>query len=281
MNNNNNSNLNYLNKSKKFFKSIKNVKLSIILLLVVIISIVIYYVVSVYNDIKDKKALSPMIIGSPINAFPENPIIINAEQLPISKTGMKFSMNMWIYISNWDWGFDKEKFIINRQDVANNNLFYIKLDSVNNSIISGIKTSANSSFENLEECKIQNFPLQKWVNYSYVLNNRTANIYIDGKLINSCELKGIPNLNDIYSTNMILFNNKGYYGQLSKFQYFADSLVNNDITLIYKEGPFISKSAQTNFLDDEVDNQYKDYIKNLQDNNNNDNFLKIIGVQKN
>jgi uncharacterized protein YqkB len=259
------------------------------IVLIIIIIILIYYGVTIKTKINNAKENAPMVIGSPVDAF-NNSIIILPKKIPISNNGLEFSLNMWIYISNWDWKFDEEKNIINRTTINNEtpgvdiigdqDNFYLKLDSTNNSLISGIKTSYSQNNGLLEECIVKNIPIQKWINYVYVLNNRMTNTYLNGELVNSCALKGIPNMNIMYKSNLVIFKNNGYYGQLGKFQYFAEALSNEEVNQIYKNGPFTSKSSQSNFLNEEVSNQYEDYLKNLKENSNGD-LLNIIGITRN
>lgn len=290
----NNSKLNKLSEAtQKTMVNLINVKnhpyIAIGGVTLIILIIIIYVIVTMKNKIDDKKTKSPMVVGSPINAFPENPIIISGTELPVSNNGLEFSLNMWIYVSNWDWKFDQYKYIINRSItddatlIGSEDAFCVKFDRTKNALISEIKTSYinNENEDNtLEKCIIKNIPIQKWINYCYVLNNRTANTYINGELVNSCALKGIPNVNSIYTSNLVLLKDNGYYGQFAKFQYFSEALSHDEINLIYKDGPYVSKSSETNFLDKEVNDQYDSYLKNLKENENGD-FFKITGITRN
>ena len=95
---------------------------------------------------------------------------------------------------------------------------------------------------------IQNIPLLAWVHITYVLNNRTVDIYINGKLERSCALKGIPTItNDpVYITTGS--PQAGYYGKIGKTQYFTTALLPNDVANLYQQGPLGTSQYQIQFF---------------------------------
>ena len=86
-----------------------------------------------------------------------------------------------------------------------------------------------------EGCDVKNIPLQKWVHIGYVLNNRTVDLYLNGKLERSCVLRGVPKLNE----DKVHFGlNGGFFGKLSNVVYYRKALNPDQIYSIYSGGPY-------------------------------------------
>jgi hypothetical protein len=110
--------------------------------------------------------------------------------------------------------------------------------------------TSTSAPEQVESCDIQNIPLMAWVHIVYVLNNRTVDIYINGKLERSCALRGIPTItNDpVYITTGS--PQAGFYGKMGKTQYFTNALLPNDVANLYQQGPLGTTQYQIQFFKD-------------------------------
>ena len=92
---------------------------------------------------------------------------------------------------------------------------------------------------------IDSIPLQRWFNLSLVLNDRILHLYLDGKLIKSVEIPGIP----IHQGNKVYVNlDGGFKGNVSDLIYHNTALSANEIYSQYRYG---------------ISNQYyKDYTNN-------------------
>jgi hypothetical protein len=83
-------------------------------------------------------------------------------------------------------------------------------------------------------CGVGNIPIQKWTNLVISVYGRTLDIYIDGKLVRTCLLPGVANVNEnksVYVTPM-----GGFDGWTSRFQYYSDSLNPQQVWNIYSKG---------------------------------------------
>jgi hypothetical protein len=83
-------------------------------------------------------------------------------------------------------------------------------------------------------CKVSNVPIQKWVNLTVSVYGRSLDVYIDGKLVKTCLLPGVANVNnnsDIYVTPT-----GGFNGWTSRFQYYPNSLNPQEAYDIYVKG---------------------------------------------
>ena len=88
-----------------------------------------------------------------------------------------------------------------------------------------------------DECTIKNIPIQKWSHLVFSVYNNNIEIYLDGKLTQTCALKGypVPNL-----FNMHVCPNGGFNGYISNIEYSDMSLPIDTIYSIYKAGPKLS-----------------------------------------
>ena len=175
---------------------------------------------------------APMLINEPINSFDPN-LSKSSKRLPDASEGMAFTYNFWMYIADWQFNFGKEKTIFVKGTPGNpqNQAPGVFLAPKSNILEVRMVTYADPMGE---ACSVDNIPLQKWVNVSVVLNNRTLDIYIDGKLERSCVLRGVPRLN---KNDLTFANPDTFYGQLSRFQYFNRAITPDEVHQIYTRGP--------------------------------------------
>jgi hypothetical protein len=97
-----------------------------------------------------------------------------------------------------------------------------------NSSISGAAVS------NINTCLIENVPIQKWVNVIISLYGRTLDVYLDGKLVRTCILPGVPRINN--DADIHVTNNGGFSGWTSTFKYWSNASNPQEAYNIYKDG---------------------------------------------
>jgi len=90
-------------------------------------------------------------------------------------------------------------------------------------------------------CDIENIPLQRWVMITAVLWNKTFDVYINGKLVRSCILPGLP-LHDKDKLEKLYVgggNNatNNYTGHVSRVRYFNHAITAEEVLKLYKKGP--------------------------------------------
>jgi len=91
--------------------------------------------------------------------------------------------------------------------------------------------AANTS---VNVCKIENVPIQKWVNIIVSLYGLTLDIYLDGKLVRTCVLPGVPRINNARDINVT--NKGGFSGWTTNFKYWSDASNPQEAYNIYKAG---------------------------------------------
>ena len=204
--------------------SILYILLAIIFLIVLIIIIVIL----VKRAKKNKENVS-VLLDSPTDAFD-----LKDKSYPVknSDEGLEFSYSVWIYVQDWTQGW-KNIFVKGTSGAGSNSArapgLWLYPDT--NALHARINTFASPN----EGCDIKNIPLQKWVHIAYVLNNRTVDIYIDGKLERSCVLRGVPKLND---EPVRVCDNGGFFGKISNLVYFRYAMKPDEVYKIYASGPY-------------------------------------------
>ena len=234
-------------------KSSPIVKVLFFLVLLTFISFLIYVIYVAVKASQAVSANSPVIVNDVIDAYIARP----GFSLPQVTNGMGQTFSTWIYIKDWNYRFGQYKNILWKGNppkssttkktpaIANIHCPSLWLYPLTNSLKVITTTSAP---EQVESCDIQNIPLMTWVHVVYVLNNRTVDIYINGKLERSCALRGIPVItNDpVYLTTGA--PQAGFYGKLGKTQYFTKSLLPNQVSNIYQKGPLGSTNYQVQFF---------------------------------
>jgi len=83
-------------------------------------------------------------------------------------------------------------------------------------------------------CKIENVPIQKWVNVIISLFGLTLDIYLDGKLVRTCVMPGVPQINNAADINVT--NKGGFSGWTTNFKYWSDASNPQEVYNIYKAG---------------------------------------------
>jgi len=216
--------------------SVFNKQMGFILLAILAVAIIVIVIVVIVNNNKNKNNKN-IIIDTPVNAFglKDNKFTVKNSEL-----GLEFSYSVWIYIQDWTHGW-KNIFVKGSgspgsstpDQPASSQLrapgLWLYPDT--NSLHARINTYASPN----EGCDIKNIPLQKWVHIAYVLNNRTVDMYIDGKLERSCVLRGVPKLND---SDLVVCDNNGFFGKISNLVYYKYALKPEDVHNIYSDGPY-------------------------------------------
>jgi hypothetical protein len=87
---------------------------------------------------------------------------------------------------------------------------------------------------NVSTCEIDNIPIQNWVNVIVSLYNRTLDIYLNGKLVRTCVLPGVPKVNN--DAPVFVTPGGGFSGWTSTFKYWANASNPQEAYNIYKDG---------------------------------------------
>ena len=147
--------------------------------------------------------------------------------VPVIYTGGEFTVSTWVYVTDWksvNGGKPKHIFTLGKDigtetstnpDTVNEQTLTVYLDAYNNTLHTAVSLAASGSeatdksytimktdiaspegaFNDAglkgkagSKCSVGDVELQKWVLFTFCLNNKVMDIYMDGKLARSCVL---------------------------------------------------------------------------------------------
>lgn len=130
--------------------------------------------------------------------------VISAGDAPLS-TGSDYGIQFWMYISDWDYNFGKEKPVLKRVASTNTAVVspFISLHPTDNSLNvrvnvypsdnrAGAATPGAGTTGDSYTCTVENVPLQSWFSVSVTVFQRNMDVYINGRLVKSVVLPGVP-----------------------------------------------------------------------------------------
>ena len=174
---------------------------------------------------------------------PENEGAVTITRSVNANEGIEFTWSVWIYIDDLTYNSGRYRCVFykgndyaknpNSQDAQGLNFpnnapgLYIAPNS--NSLIVMMNTFNVIN----EEIMINDIPLNKWVNVIIRCENNTLDIYINGTIIKSHHLHGVPkqNYGDVY-----VAPNGGFSGYISNLWYYNYALGTTDISKIVEQG---------------------------------------------
>ena len=162
-----------------------------------------------------------------------------------------YGMQWWMYVKDWNYGYGKPKSVVKRPDSTNSAVLnpHISLHPTDNSLQisvsvypateggSGKATPApaghSGSADDVFVCEVPNIPLQTWFSVSVTVFGRNMDIYIDGKLVKSCFLSGVPKpaVGDIQLTP-----DGGFSGRMCNFYHYPKMLTPADALSFWSAG---------------------------------------------
>ena len=190
---------------------------------------------------------------------PIKPIIITSDKLPMLYEGGEFTISSWVYINNWSYRNGFSKSIIS---IGGPNFDIIRIylggykpqlsvslhtresgsdtsESLERSTVNMVFNSLQTGsglMDSLQICDLPEIEMQRWVNITVAVNNKTVDVYLSGKLARSCVLpKQFKVDGGGYSANLLAYG--GFGGQLSSTMMFDTALNPEQVYKNYMLGP--------------------------------------------
>jgi hypothetical protein len=158
-----------------------------------------------------------------------------------------FAYSIWFYINDWNYRYGEVKTIFARMGDATNGTNpcpSVHLDAIENNVTvtlacfpgAGAPATAGSIAPTSVDhtCTVGNVPVQRWVNLIVSVYGRSMDVYIDGKLVKTCLLPGVANINS--NASIYVTPDGGFDGWTSKFQYYPSPLNPQEAWNIYAAG---------------------------------------------
>ena len=186
---------------------------------------------------------------------------INSSSLATNGSGSSasnFAYSVWFYINDWNYRYGNPKVIFGRMgavsDASGSSIPGMQgvggadpcptvvLGATQNNLMVALgcypgadqqPTSPHGKTV-VHTCGVGNIPIQRWVNLVLSVYGRTMDLYIDGKLVRTCLLPGIANVN--VNSPIVVTPKGGFNGWVSNLQYFPNSLNPQDVWNIYTRG---------------------------------------------
>lgn len=161
--------------------------------------------------------------------------IISPSILP-TNTSTDYTYSVWFYISDWNYRMGEPKVIFGRTGANNDPSPSIFLaPSINNIHISmAVYPNEKSSTARIHTCVLENVPLQKWTNLIISLEGRAMDVYLDGKLVRTCMMPGVPKADP--ASNLLVTPDGGFNGSVAGLQYIGRAINPSEAYNIYKKG---------------------------------------------
>ena len=200
-----------------------NTKKIIILIIVILVLMIIFN----WSSFVSRSRLSTLVSG-------KTEVTVLSSEIETSKTN--FSYSMWVYIDDWNYKYGSEKIILIRNDENGNSNPKIYLGNSTNDLTVDIQCydNDNNNSPTLHECTVKNIKMQKRIHIVTVVNNRTLDIYIDGKLVRTCLLPGVPKLYN--EADICITPDGGFSGFTSNIEFYNYVLNPQDVWDIYSRG---------------------------------------------
>jgi hypothetical protein len=207
-----------------------------------------------YNYIRKQQGLPPVSLGggtqssgdktpSPVDGSKKT--VISAGEVPIG-SGSDYGLQFWMFIKDWDYKFGQEKEIVKRiSPTGPDTNPFITLHPTDNSLqvrvsiypqapdAGAASAPTTSSTGDSFTCTVENVPLQSWFSVSTTVFQRNLDIYINGRLVKSCVLPGIPKpvVGDI-----VIGDNGGFSGSVCNLNSYGTMLGPDDARAFFAAG---------------------------------------------
>jgi hypothetical protein len=159
--------------------------------------------------------------------------------------GGNYGVQWWMYVKDWNYKFGEEKPVLKRGGNPyvylhpTENSLCVKIDVFSNG--SGSTESSEpaptgadgSATDDTYTCVVKNIPLQKWCCVSLSVSGRNVDIYLDGLLVRSCLLPGVPKSP---LGNLEIMPGGGFSGNVIDVYHFSRALKPADATSFCSKG---------------------------------------------
>jgi hypothetical protein len=170
---------------------------------------------------------------------------IAASDIP-SDGGVNYGVQYWMYIKDWDYKFGQEKEILKRTATTSpsimgpriflsptENTLNVRVSLFPDDTAAGAATPGAETTGDSQTCTVENVPLQSWFSVSVTVFQRNLDIYINGRLVKSCVLTGIPRP----ATGDVILNDAGgFSGTICNVNYYNQMLSPDDAKTFHSKG---------------------------------------------
>jgi hypothetical protein len=245
------SSSNYVNTTKEFLESNSLIArfafvLLVLFLFIILLRLGIVILGYFFYPTGQPKIIDGMVDAKQLIVVPQDPGSQGAVTVTRSvnaSDGIEFTWSVWIFIDDLTYNSGKYRCVFYKgNDFSSNPNENVQgLNFPNNA--PGMYLAPNKNdlviFMNTfnvinEQVTIEDIPLNKWVNVIIRCENTTLDIYVNGTIVKSHNLHGVPkqNYGDVY-----VAPNGGFSGYISNLWYYNYGLGIGEISSLVSKGP--------------------------------------------
>jgi len=235
------------------------------LVVIIGLGLVIFSAILIYNAVAAANGKPGVKIGAP-SVADQAPLPLDGKKLttiPAANVaisdGADNGVQFWMYIKDWDYQFGKKKSILFRKDSTNSAFRNpdISLHETDNSLNVSVSiypassgagaasspaaSNSGSATGDSYTCTVENVPLQTWFAVSVTVFQRNLDIYINGKLVKSCVLPGVPRP---AAGDILVGANEGFSGSVCNVHSYPKMLGPTDAAAFFALGTNCATFAQ-------------------------------------
>lgn len=223
-------------------------------------ALLLYLLFAGYNWLRRRQGLEPISLTGGDGSGDKTPTPVDGKtkttisggELPVAGSGSN-GLQFWMFIKDWDYKFGQTKDVLKRVSSTNSAIVGPRvtlspsentLDVAVSLFPTGRQASPSvaglSSAGDTQTCSVENVPLQSWFSVSITVFQRNMDIYINGRLVKSCVLAGVPR---VAVGDMILGDNGGFSGSICNVNTYSRMLAPEDAMAFYKAGTTCKEPA--------------------------------------
>jgi hypothetical protein len=242
------------------------------IILIIVGVVILYYLYKyLFTNVNTSTVLLPSIVSTKDS---DAPFIKKAKEFDRLMEGGEFSISTWLYVNDWTHRTNKYKHVLSIGSEgdsgwntlvvylgASSNTLHVRVQSTDvtqatttvphltnanvKALMDSIQTGAGP-MEAPAPCDVPSIELQRWILATVVLNNKTCDVYLDGKLARSCILPGffrVPSPSVGYNLEAYKFG--GFGGFMSGLTTYGYAMNPEEVWKVYMAGP----TGQLSFMD--------------------------------
>jgi hypothetical protein len=239
----------FMNSTQEFLESNSLIAKFAFLLFILFLFIILFRLGIIILEYFFSSSNNPKIIDGMVDAkqlivVPQDPSsegAITINRSVNASEGIEFTWSVWVFIDDLTYNSGKYRCVFYKGNDFMSNPDHQGLNFPNNA--PGLYLAPNKNdliiFMNTynvinEEVTIEDVPLNKWVNLIIRCENTTLDIYVNGTIVKSHQLHGVPKQN--YG-NVYIGPNGGFSGYISNLWYYNYGLGIGEISELVAKGP--------------------------------------------
>lgn len=211
----------------------------------------IYIGILFYNYLRNRQGLAGISLTGDTSSGDQVPApvegkkktTIPAGQAPAG-SGINYGVQFWMYVNDWDYNFSREKHVLKRISGRTespritlhptDNSLNVRVAIFPSNMSAGAAVPGASTTGDSFTCTVENIPLQSWFSVSVTVFQRNLDIFINGRLVKSCVLPGVPR--PVGGDVIIGDDSNGFSGAICNVHTYPNMLTPEDAKSFFSKG---------------------------------------------